>query len=276
MEPASPGNGNAAEDYEYRGLLAESWDVLRNNAAYWPDVPFFKEIIVASGQPALDVGCATGRLVIAYTADGLDVDGLDVSPDMLAIARRKARALGLSPTFHQQALETLSLPRRYRTILVPSSTLQIILDPDDAATAMRRLFDHLEPGGTIVASFMLIAPDNNPAARVEGDVITQDWKMVRERPRPEDGALIRRWSRTEFNRATHLESTWDRFEVIRDGQIVETDEFSRSPATREYTQPESETLFRNAGFVNVRLVHEFTQTPASPEDRLWCVIATKP
>ena len=263
-------------DYEYRRLIAENWDLLRPNASLWPDIPFFKSIIVASGEPALDVGCATGRLVLQYLAEGLDVDGLDVSPDMLAITRRKAQTLGLSPTLYQQSLETLALPRRYRTIIASSSTLQLVLDPAEAATALRRLFDHLEPGGTLVASFMLIAPDDNPEARVEGDVLVQDWKMVRERVRPEDGALVRRWSRSAFNRITRLEDTWDRYEVLRDGQVIATEEYVRTPATREYSQEESVALYQGAGFVDVRLVHEFTQQPAAPEDRLWCVIGRKP
>ena len=33
----------------------------------------------------LDVACGTGRLLIPYVADGLDVDGCDVSPDMIAL-----------------------------------------------------------------------------------------------------------------------------------------------------------------------------------------------
>ena len=38
-----------------------------------------------SGQPVLDVGCATGRLILTYLEEGIDADGVDVSPEMLAI-----------------------------------------------------------------------------------------------------------------------------------------------------------------------------------------------
>src|SRR5437763_5105340 len=156
------------QDYEYTGLVAETWVLLRGDTSRWPDRAFFEAIIRESGQPALDVGCATGRLVLDYLAEGLNVDGLDVSPEMLAICRRKAAARGLAPRLFQQRLETLDLPRRYRTIIVPSSTLQLLLDPVDAAAAMRRLFEHLEPGGTLAASFMLIAPDPEKAQMQEG------------------------------------------------------------------------------------------------------------
>jgi hypothetical protein len=45
-------------------------------------------------------------------------------PEMLAICRAKAEKLGLSPTLYQQNMESLDLPRTYRTILAPSSALQ--------------------------------------------------------------------------------------------------------------------------------------------------------
>lgn len=73
-------------DYEYRGLLASSWDLLRGDTSDWPDRPFYRAIILDDGQPALDVGCGTGRLLLDYLADGIDVDGMDLSPEMLETA----------------------------------------------------------------------------------------------------------------------------------------------------------------------------------------------
>src|SRR4051794_32992248 len=83
------------QDYEYTGLVAETWVLLRGDTSGWPDRAFFQAIIRESGEPALDVGCATGRLVLDYLAEGLDADGLDVSPEMLALCRRTAAAGGL-------------------------------------------------------------------------------------------------------------------------------------------------------------------------------------
>ncbi len=88
----------AQAPYEYRGLIPESWDVFRANAPRWPDVSFYRDVVLTSGQPALDVGCATGRLMLGYLEQGIDIDAVDVSPEMLEIVRRNAaeRALDVS------------------------------------------------------------------------------------------------------------------------------------------------------------------------------------
>jgi len=111
-----------SENYEYRGFLASAWDLLRGDTSDWSDRPFYRNIILQSGQPALDIGCGTGRLLLDYLAEGIDIDGVDNSPEMLAICREKAQKRGLHPTLFHQSMEALAVPRRYRTIIVPSGS----------------------------------------------------------------------------------------------------------------------------------------------------------
>jgi ubiquinone/menaquinone biosynthesis C-methylase UbiE len=83
-------------------MLAATWDLFRGDSSDWPDRAFYKSVIAESGQPALDVGCATGRLILDYLDQGIDIDGFDVSPDMLAICRQKAEEQGLKPNLYQR------------------------------------------------------------------------------------------------------------------------------------------------------------------------------
>ena len=252
-------------DYEYRGLIAESWDLLRGDTSRWADRPFYRAVIERSGQPALDVGCGTGRILLDYLAQGIEIEGLDNSPDMLAICRRKAAVLGLQPVLHQQELERLDLPRSYRTILIPSSTFQLVLDQADAAEALRRLRAHLAPGGTLVMSLMTL----------EGPPALGEWRLVREAVRPEDGRLVRRWGRTAYDPASQLESTEDRYEVLDGERVVASELHARSPATRSYTQAQAVAILGAAGFVDVRLTSGFTEQPAAPADTLFCALGRR-
>ena len=82
-------------DYEYYGLMASTWDLLAGDTSNVPEKFFFRNLIQKYGQPALDVGCGTGRLLLDYLQAGLDVDGVDVSPEMLAVCRQKVQKLAV-------------------------------------------------------------------------------------------------------------------------------------------------------------------------------------
>lgn len=249
-------------DYEYRGLIAATWDDLRRDSPSWEDRGFYLEVIQQYGEPVLDVGCGTGRLLLDYRAAGIDIDGVDCSPEMLALCRQKARLLGLRPVLYEQYMEALGLPRTYRTILVPSSSFQLLTDADIAREAMRRFHAHLQPGGVLVMPFMILWR--------EGDPLETPWQ-VRE-ARRDDGVVVRRRSRSRYDPAHQLESTEDIYELMRDGTVVESEHHLRSPAVRWYTQAEARALYHEAGVADVQGCHGFTFEPARADDPLFCLL----
>ncbi len=188
--------------------MARSWDLLRGDTSGWADRAFYLNRIAESGEPVLDVGCGTGRLLLDYMARGIDIDGVDNSAEMLALCREKAGRLGLSVRVHEQSLETMDLPRRYRTILIPSSTLQLITDLPAVERALRAVLGHLVPGGWTFASIMTLWKP--------GDPLESEWdhSVVR----PEDGATVRRLVRVRHDPENECEHTDDLYQVIVDDQ----------------------------------------------------------
>src|SRR5437016_1597312 len=100
------------QNYEYRGLKASTWDLSRGDTSSWTDRAYYLDVARKFGDPVLDVGCGTGRILLDFLAQAIDIDGVDNSPEMLDICRDKARQAGLSPTLYQQHMESLDLPRR--------------------------------------------------------------------------------------------------------------------------------------------------------------------
>jgi SAM-dependent methyltransferase len=255
-------------EYEYHGMLARTWDLFRGDTSKWDDRNFFLEIIRETGQPVLDVGCGTGRLLLDYLSQDVDIDGVDISPEMLYLCQQKAQALRLKPILYESSMETMSLPRHYRTIIVPSSSYQLVLDALQAYEAILNLFAHLLPGGTVVMPFMLLWK--------RGDPLENPWHVTGEEIRPDDGATIRRWSKSRYDPETQLEHTEDRYEVIRDGVIIANEYHVRSPATREYTQQQALDLYKRAGFVDMCIYKGFTRLPASSDDEIFSITGKRP
>ncbi len=251
-----------SSDYEYQGLMAQAWDLLRGDTSQWSDRFFYLDAIGRFGQPVLDVGCGTGRLLLDYLAQGVDVDGVDNSPEMLALCRVKATTLGLTPVLYEQTMETLALPRRYRTIIIPSSSLQLIVDPAVAEEAVRRFILHLQPDGAVIAPFMTLWSAGDPL----------ESEFVRAAVRPEDGATIRRVARTRYDPAIECEHTDDLYQVLVDGKVVAEERHQRSPATRSYTQEQARELFERAGLVDVELYSGFSWEPVKHDDTLFTVV----
>ena len=253
-------------NYEYYGMLAEFWDLFRGDTSTWEDRFFYLDVVKKYGPPVLDVGCGTGRILLDFMQQGIDIDGVDNSPDMLALLRQKAEKLNLQPKVYQQEMHTLALPRKYQTILVPSSSFQLLLDASLPPLAMNRFFEHLLPGGVLAMPFMTLWKEGDPL----------ESEFSREVTRPDDGATIRRWSHVRFDPESELEHTIDRYEIVRDGQVTASEEHHQSPATRSYTQSQAIALYREAGFGDIQIFHEFTFEPVRPEDTTFCVLGFKP
>lgn len=256
------------KDYEYRDLMAQTWDLFRGDTSQWEDRFFFLDFIRQVGGPVLDVGCGTGRLLLDYLQQGVDIHGADNSPDMLALCRKKAAQLGLNPTLFQQPMEELSLPCQYRIILVPSSSFQLVTDPILARHAMQRFYQHLEPGGILIMPFMIIWKN--------GDPLQTDWSQTAEKTRLEDGALVRRWSRARYDPLNQLEHTEDRYEISINGELIASEHHSRSPATRWYSQGEALDLYLDIGLTQLQVFSEFSREPASQEDKIFTIVGTRP
>lgn len=114
-----------------------------------PDIAYYQQAIERYGQSALDVACGTGRLLAPFLRASLDVDGCDVSPDMLALCRDKAVREGLVPRLYQQAMHELDLPRMYKTIYICDS-FEIGGSREMDLKALERFHNQLEPGGVLV------------------------------------------------------------------------------------------------------------------------------
>lgn len=251
------------DDYDYRGLIAQAWDLHRGDTSSWGDRLFFRTVIEREGEPALDVGCGTGRLLLDYLGQRLDVDGVNSSPDMLALCREKAAAAGLDVAgrVFEQPMQALNLPRRYRTIFVPSLSFLLLTDDGDAAEAMRRFHDHLEPGGVLAMALKSRFWDGDPPPQMQWS----DWRVEGEAALPGDGAVIRRTLRERFDHVGQRQYEENCYELVREGLVVQSERYVSDPQVQWYDQAQARAVFERAGFADLTITAEDGFEPAGSE-----------
>jgi ubiquinone/menaquinone biosynthesis C-methylase UbiE len=99
----------------------------------------------------LDLACGTGSHAIALSAMRCEVTGVDISPEMLALARKKARAANRRIRFEQQDLTRLTLPPgSWDVVTCLFDSLGYLRSDARIRTALRRLRMAMRPGGVAV------------------------------------------------------------------------------------------------------------------------------
>lgn len=130
------------------GLMAERWAEFINEAR---EVPYFLGKIEQYGQPVLDLACGAGRVLLPLLEKGIDIDGCDISKDMLMFCRQKAKQAGFNPNLYQYSMHTLDLPRKYKLIYICGSFGLSGSRENDLET-LKRCHSHLEDGGALLVN----------------------------------------------------------------------------------------------------------------------------
>lgn len=97
-----------------------------------------------------EYGCGTGSTAIVHAPSVREVLAIDFSAEMIAIARDKARAAGISNIrFEQADISEVSLANNSQDRILAMSVLHLL---EDRAGALRKTWRLLKPGGLFISS----------------------------------------------------------------------------------------------------------------------------
>jgi SAM-dependent methyltransferase len=122
---------------------AEGYD--RENGTDGPDLRYYLDLAGAIGGPGLDLACGTGFLTIPFARVGLAMTGVDRSPAMLALARRKAGPLPIR--WLEADCRALDLGARFRLITLTGNAFQEFRTNEDQEGLLGSVRRHLAPDG---------------------------------------------------------------------------------------------------------------------------------
>ncbi len=235
----------------YQKLSAEFYDIDKPTAQ--PEaLEFYLDYARRSVGPILEPMCGTGRFLLPMLAAGLDIEGVDLSDEMLSLCRARGRALGLSPVLHTQSLTALSLARRFGLVFIPSSSFCLLTDESVVEASLEKLRDAMLPGATFVVEVERLVPRPSETSGTWGG------RWV-ERP---DGAKILISWLPQYSSVEGIGRSIHRYELVKDGRLLESEyeEF----ALKFYEPAAFQALLERAGFADVRVFKPYEAT--SPDD----------
>ena len=136
------------------------------------DIPFYVEEALRAGGPVLELGSGTGRITFPVAGAGVDIVGVDFSPQMLAVARGKMSLPGEGSgtvTLVEADMRDVDVSREggFRLVMIPFRGFLSLLSVADQVQTLTNVKRHLAPDGRLV--FNIFVPDLNMLTS-EGDV----------------------------------------------------------------------------------------------------------
>jgi SAM-dependent methyltransferase len=231
---------------------------------YADDLPAIADLAAEQGDPILELGCGTGRVLIPLAAAGHTVTGVDISPALLQVARSKIQqdkvtrrqgdgvagskaqeAIRVTQyasriTFHEADLRTFDFPTKdFAFAFCTSNTLMHLTTPADQLAVLRNAYRHLRPGGLLFID--LFNPDIPRLLAVNGLMELADQWIDHE-----TACQVYKWCVRTVDVAEQIQDTLFIYEeILPAGQVRRTP----CPFTLRFLwRSEAELMLQMAGF----------------------------
>lgn len=131
--------------------FAYLYDELINDVDYKKWVDYYFKIFDRYGlnpKLGLDLGCGTGSMSVEFAKRGIEMTGIDLSEDMLSVAREKSD--GLDILYLNQDMREFELYGTVDFIVSGLDCINYITDKRDLLKVMRLVNNYLDPGGLFI------------------------------------------------------------------------------------------------------------------------------
>jgi SAM-dependent methyltransferase len=218
------------------------------------DIALMRNIVSIVGDPIVEFGCGSGRILLPIAEDGFDVTGVDTSAEMLRRLDERSRQIEGGSVTAVEADMGAELPLPNATFGVGIFSLNGLMHletPERQLAALREAARILDPRGQLVIDLFNPTPDYLMHLAA-GPHLEGVWTAG-------EGIEIEKWSYRKLHPATQTIDTriwYDR--VLGDGSLQRT----RTAFTLRYIHPaELELMLEKAGFVEWQLYGSYELDP---------------
>jgi len=255
--------------------FAAVYDRLMEDMPYSDWMSFARRCWDRYGIPhtVVDLGCGTGNLTIPLARSGFSVFGIDISAEMLSVARNKWDGPSSRGGYRdepgtirwlQQDMRDWELPHPVDAVISFCDCLNYLTEPEDITATIQRTYEGLAPGGLFL--FDMHAPrqleryaEDQPFVYDETD-IAYLWVSDYDEDRMEIEHSLTFFIREELSSGG--EALYSRFE--------------ESHVQRAYDPDWVEEQLTAAGFELLHRVADFTWDAPNGESERLFFVARKP
>ncbi len=243
--------------------LAPVYDQINEDIDYehWADVlcEWLKESGCAPHGVILDLGCGTGSMTIPLAKRGFDMIGLDLSPEMLSLARDREEREGLSQIlWTMQDMTDFSLYGMVDGVVSCLDSFNHLSTTNDLRECLNAITKYLLPGGTLIF-------DVNSQYKFE--TLYGDQSYVFE---TEDTFCV--WQ-NDYDEESRLCDFYITLFVEDQNGMYEREDSHQTE--RYYPLEELQEELDSAGFDTVGIYGGLDKRKVAPEDDRWYIVARK-
>jgi SAM-dependent methyltransferase len=140
----------------YPEFFARFYDLIYHSVRDSVDNDFFQNEIRQAKGRVLEIGAGTGRLFSEALTGGADIYGLDLSPSMLAVLKKKLSANAMHRVSQQNMID-FKYDFKFNLIIAPFRVIMHLSEKEDQIRALNNVYDHLETDGMFI--FDVFIPD---------------------------------------------------------------------------------------------------------------------
>ncbi|OQR56593.1 bifunctional 2-polyprenyl-6-hydroxyphenol methylase/3-demethylubiquinol 3-O-methyltransferase UbiG [Bacillus sp. CDB3] len=205
------------------------------------ELDFYLSFAKDKNMTVLEPMCGNGRMLIPFIQNGVDIEGFDISEDMLKVCKEKAEKLNLKPVVSLERIEEYHSDKKYDLIMIPIGSFSLL--PDNLVEiSLQNMKNNLKENGKLLLTI------------VQGGRETEqilDW--IETNRKEINNELIVEYRKVSYDKAQKLLKIILKYEVIYDENIEET-EIMDFPI-RLYDLKEFENILIANGFSQI-VVHE--------------------
>ena len=235
--------------------FAYLYDELINDVNYKEWLDYYFKIFQRYGlkpKLGLDLGCGTGNLTTLFADKGVEMTGIDLSEDMLMVAREKAE--GRDILYLNQDMCEFELYGTVDFIVSSLDCINYITDKRDLLKVMKLANNYLNPGGLFIfdinTPYKLENITGNNTFILENDEVFCSWQ-------------------NEFDKKRKISDFYLTF-FCKEGEKYQR--FDEEHSERAYSIEEIASVIENAGMKLLNVYDEMSfKKPTSKSERVFFV-----